>query len=257
METETQQTASQPSDSPQTAQGSSAQDAQSAAQTTAQQPQGGDADAAADAAAMPQEGGDKPFLGDQPKGDANGKKDGADGNDGAKDGDRKDADAPKPPSEDDYLKAVVKDESVLGRNDNLVFDQRLVKAVIPTCQKYGISTDAAKDLANAFAKAQVEGAREAMKERCDRFAKMNGEARAKYSDADFGQINKGIDACFKPGGVMNFVVRNSELGADPEFLALMHRIGAERREDTVKGAGSGGGDGGGDPNGIGGISRLW
>lgn len=252
MDTDTDTTAadaSQPSVSPQTGTGNTEPAAPNAEQTAG--PLGSrDADAAA---GDPPEGGDRPFLGDPPKGDGDkpgdGKGDG-NGEDGA-------ADAPKPPSEDDYLKAVVKDEKVLGRDDNLVFDQRLVKAVIPACQRHGIAPEAAKDIANAFAKAQLDGAREMMRERCDRFAKMNGEARAKYSDADFGQINRGIDACFRPGGTMNFVVRNSELGADPEFLALMHRLGAERREDGVKGAAAGGGDGGGDPNGIGGISKLW
>lgn len=249
MEENTQTDASQPSGSQPSAQASTDPAGQSAAQTAAL-PQGGADAQGADGAATPPQGGDKPFLGDPPQ-DAQG----ADGK-GA-DGAKKDGDADGGPSEDDYLKAVVKDEKVLGRDDGLVFDQRLVKAVIPACQRHGIPPEAAKDLANAFAKAQLEGAREMMKERCDRFAKMNGEARAKYSDADFGQINKGIDACFRPGGVMNFVVRNSELGSDPEFLALMHRLGAERREDTGKGAAAAGGDGGGDPNGIGGISKLW
>lgn len=194
---------------------------------------------------------DKPFLGDPPKdGDGKpatqgeGKKDGADG-------------APQPPDEQAYLDAVKKKEEVFGKNDALEFDQRLVKSVIPVCQKHGISPEAANALANAFAKAQLDGAREALKERAARFQKMNSEARAKYSDEDFKQINRGIDKYFKPGGVMNAVVRNSELGSDPEFLALMHHLGAAEREDAGKGAAAGGNGSAGQEAGFSGIAAAW
>lgn len=196
------------------------------------------------------QGGDKPFLG--------GKKDEPKKQDGTTQEPKKQDGSQQPPDEKAYLDAIVKDEAVFGKDDNLAFDQGLIKAVIPVCQKHGISTEAANALANAFAKAQLDGARAAYKERCDRFAKMNGEARAKYTDGDFEQINRGIDKWFKPGGVMNNVIRNSELGADPEFLALMHELGAAEREDDGKGAAAGGGDGGtGDANGINGLSKLW
>ena len=198
----------------------------------------------------PANGGDKPFLGG---GKAEpGKQDGGDNG-----GEKKDGQQPQPPDEKAYLDAVVKDEAVFGKDDNLVFDQNLIKAVIPACQKHGIAPEAAKDIANAFAKAQFDGARAAYKERCDYFAKMNGEAKAKYSDSDFEQINRGIDKYFKPGGIMNNVIRNSELGADPEFLALMPELGAAAKEDAGKGAAAGGGAASGDANGINGLSKLW
>ena len=193
------------------------------------------------------QGGDKPFLGNKPPANQ-------DGNGG----ENKDQPPPNAPDEKAYLDAIKKDEALLGKDDNLAFDQNLIKAVIPACQKYNISTEAANAIANAFAKAQLDGAKAAYKERCDHFAKLNNEARAKYSDGDFEQINRGIDKWFKPGGVMNNVIRNSELGADPEFLALMHELGAAAKEDAGKGAAAGGGsDGGGDPNGINGLSKLW
>ena len=191
-------------------------------------------------------GGDKPFLGNKPPENKNGNEPPKDGNE-----------PPKPPDEKAYLDAIKKDEQLFGKDDNLVFDQGLIKAVIPVCQKHGVSTEAANAIANAFAKAQLDGARAAYRERCDRFAKMNGEARAKYGDADFEQINAGIDKWFKPGGIMNNVIRNSELGADPEFLALMHELGKAAKEDKGAGAAAGGGDGTGDPNGISGLSKLW
>lgn len=176
------------------------------------------------------EGGDKPFLGGKAEGTSD---------------------------EKAYLDAIVKDEAVFGKDNDLVFDQGLVKAVIPACQKHNISPEAAKDIANAFAKAQFDAARAAYRERCDFFAKMNGAAKEKYSDADFEQINKGIDKWFKPGGIMNNVIRNSELGADPEFLALMHELGKAALEDAGKGAAAGGGEDVGDGNGIKGLSKLW
>ena len=191
-------------------------------------------------------GGDKPFLGNKPPENKNGNEPPKDGNEPA-----------KAPDEKAYLDAIKKDEAIFGTDNDLVFDQGLIKAVIPVCQKHGVSTEAANAIANAFAKAQLDGARAAYRERCDRFAKMNGEARAKYGDADFEQINAGIDKWFKPGGIMNNVIRNSELGADPEFLALMHELGKAAKEDAGKGAAAGGGDGTGDPNGINGLSKLW
>ena len=197
--------------------------------------------------AQPADGGDKPFLGEKKEEPKN-----PDGSEPPKDGDK-----PAAPDEKAYLDAIVKDEAVFGKDDNLVFDQNLIKAVIPACQKYGVSTEAANAIANAFAKAQLDGARAAYKERCDYFAKMNGEAKEKYTDADFEIINAGIDRYFKPGGIMNKVIRNSELGADPEFLALMHELGAAAKEDAGKGAAAGGGSGGGDPNGIAGLAKLW
>jgi len=206
---------------------------------------GGDNPATTQDGTQPADGGDKPFLGGK-------KEEPENKDDGGKPGDK-----PAAADEKAYLDAIVKDEAVFGKDDNLVFDQNLIKAVIPACQKYGVSTEAANAIANAFAKAQLDGARAAYKERCDYFAKMNGEARAKYSDDDFEQINRGIDKYFKPGGIMNNVIRNSELGADPEFLALMHELGAAAKEDAGKGAAAGGGEGGGDPNGITGLSKLW
>lgn len=197
--------------------------------------------------AKPDEGGDKPFLGNPPA-------DPAKPDDPAKPSDPEKPDAP---DEKAYLDAVKKNEEIFGKNDALEFDQRLVKSVIPVCQKHGISPEAANALANAFAKAQLDGARELLKERAERFAKMNGEARAKYSDADFAQINRGIDKWFKPGGVMNAVVRNSELGSDPEFLALMHSLGAAEREDAGKGAAAGGNGSAGQDAGFSGIAAAW
>lgn len=222
-----------------------------AAETAAQSTAPADNPAGPGPEDAPQDGGDRPFLGGsvEPEGEA-----GKDGEAGKPEG----GGEAEAPGEQAYLDAVKKDEGVLGDDPNLVFDDRLVKAVIPACREHGVSPKAANAIANAFAKAQLDAAREAYRARCEWFQKLNGEARAKYTDGDFAQINKGIDRCFRPGGVMNNVVRNSELGADPEFLALMHRIGAEAREDDGKGAAAGGGAGAYDPNAAErGLSDIW
>ena len=208
---------------------------------------------AADQAQPTAEATDKPFLGNPPpKAD---EKPADDPNAADKPAD--DPNAPKPPDEKDYLDAIKKDEAIFGKNDDLVFDQKLVKSVVPVLQKHNIPATVANEIANAFAKAQFEGARAEMKARSERFADMNGKARARFSDADFQQINRGIDMRFKPGGVMNGVIRNSELGSDPEFLALMHELGAAERIDTGKGTAEAGGAATGDPSGPDGLSKIW
>lgn len=213
----------------------------------------------ADKAADPDNADVKPFLGKTDDAEqkpetagADDKKQGAEAE--AKDGE---ADKPKPPAEKDYLDAIKKDDKILGDVKDMQFEPRLIKSVVPVMQKFGISTEAANAMANAFAKEQLAMGREALKERADRFARMNADARNKYTDADFKQINAGIDKCFKPGGVMNMVVRNSELGADPEFLALMYRLGEAEKTDSGKGAASGGGSGTYDPTSIAGLAKGW
>lgn len=193
------------------------------------------------------EGEEKPFLGDTKSGEEK-PGEGKEGTEGEK---------PKAATEEDYLKAVVKDDEVLGKDTKMEIDSALVKALIPKAQELGVTPDQMKALANHLAKAQIEQAKEFSKSRIEYFEKMKAESLQKYTQKDFEQINKGIDKWFKPNGVMNNVIRNSELGADPEFLALMHHLGEAVKEDGLSGAGSGSGSGGGDGNGIDGLSKLW
>jgi len=151
----------------------------------------------------------------------------------------------------------VKDESLLGDDKRITLDADLYKACVPVMQKYGVTPEAANALANALAKAQVDDARARMQQRIDYFEKMKQESLRTYTPADFETINAGIDRWFKPGGVMNSVIRNSELGADPEFLALMHHLGKAAKEDGGTGAAGGGGGAGVDPNTTQGLSDLW
>lgn len=167
------------------------------------------------------------------------------------------AEPPKPAEEADYLKAVVKDKAILGDDDAIQLDQNLLKACVPVMQKHNISPEAANALANALAKAQIDDARARLKARVDYFEQMKQKSMQTYTMKDFEQISRGIDQNFKPGGVMNQVIRNSELGADPEFLALMHKLGAQAKEDGIDGAASGSGESLGSADSMEGLSKLW
>lgn len=146
---------------------------------------------------------------------------------------------------------------MLGNDGAVELDSALLKACVPALQKYGVSPEAANALANAFAKAQLDQSRQALQARMDYFEQMKQESLRKYTQGDFQTINAGIDKWFKPGGIMNQVIRNSELGADPEFLALMHHLGKAAKQDDGAGASGGGGGAGIDPNTTQGLADLW
>lgn len=184
----------------------------------------------------PPDGGDpKPFLGESKPGGT----------------------PPAQATDDDYAKALQKDTALLGDDQRIQLDADLYKACVPVMRKYGVSPEAANALANALAKAQVDDAKARMQQRIDYFEKMKQESMRTYTPADFETINAGIDRWFKPGGVMNNVIRNSELGADPEFLALMHHLGKAVAQDDGAGAAGGGGGPSVDPNSEQGLSDLW
>ena len=191
----------------------------------------------------------KPYLG----GGQNANPPPADPNGGGKKPDEK----PEGPTDDDYAKALVKDEALLGSEKELTFDTDMFRKMAPAFREAGIAPEAANKLANALARIQMDDARERMKARQAHFDEMKQASLRKYSEADFNQINQGIDANFDPNGAMNFTIRNSELGADPEFLALMHKLGAAVKQDNVPGAAAGAGAPTGDGNSFVGISALW
>ena len=87
--------------------------------------------------------------------------------------------------------------------------------------------------------------------------RMHDAAIQKYSKVDFEQINAGIDAAFARDGVMNYVIRNSEIGNDPEFLALMLWYGQHKPTNTQPAGGGGGGGTTGQAAGFNGIAKAW
>lgn len=201
--------------------------------------------------------GDKPFLG----GDATecaDKPDTHDGekpsDDGAKDGEGIDI---KSLTDDDYVKAISKDTSLLGDDNAVNFHEPYIKGMAQVFREEGVSPKSANKIANAFAKMQIDEAKESLAKRREYFEKMNQVAMRTYSQSDWRKINAAIDANFKKDGAMNYTIRNSELGADPEFLAFLLKVGATNVTDTVAGATDGVGGSSGDPNTYNGISKMW
>ena len=136
-------------------------------------------------------------------------------------------------------------------------DPGAMKAVAPILKEAGVTVETAGRLVNALAKYQVEQFKERQRQRFADNKAMHDAAVQKYSKVDFDQINAGIDAAFAPGGVMNYVVRNSEIGNDPEFLALMLWYGQHRPTDTQPAGGGGGGGTTGQSAGFAGIAESW
>ena len=135
-------------------------------------------------------------------------------------------------------------------------DAGAMKAVGPILKEAGVSVETANKLVNALAKYQVEQFKERQQQRFADNKAMHDAAVQKYSKVDFEQINAGIDAAFAPGGVMNYVIRNSEIGNDPEFLALMLWYGQHKPTNTQPAGGSGSGTTG-QSAGFSGIAEAW
>lgn len=161
--------------------------------------------------------------------------------------------APEVPLED-YAEKVSIDESIAK---DVMVDKGAMMAVAPLLKEAGVSVEMAGKLLNTLAKYQVEQFKERQQERYADNKKMHDAAVAKYSRVDFEQINAGIDAAFKPDGVMNFVVRNSEIGNDPEFLELMKWYGQHRPTDTQPSTAAATGGTTGQGAGFSGIAGAW
>lgn len=157
-------------------------------------------------------------------------------------------------NEEDYATKITLDETIAK---DVEVDPGAMKTLAPLLKKANISVETAGELVNALAKYQVEQFKARQAERFADNKRMHDAALQKYSKVDFEQINAGIDAAFKRDGVMNFVIRNSEIGNDPEFLELMLWYGQRKPTDTQP-AGSGGGGGTtGQSAGFSGISKAW
>ena len=156
---------------------------------------------------------------------------------------------------EDYAAGVKLEDGVAAAGIDV--DRAAMDAVAPVLLKHGVSVEAASELVNALAKYQVEQFKARNAERFADNKRMHDAALAKYSKADFDDINAGIDAWFNPEGVMNYVVRNSEIGNDPEFLELMRWCGRHRPTNGSVGAAAGGQGTVGQSAGFKGISSAW
>jgi len=162
--------------------------------------------------------------------------------------------APAEINEEDYATKVTIEGEIAK---DVEVDPGAMKAVAPILKEAGVSVETAGKLVNALARYQVEQFKERNAQRFADNKRMHDAAIQKYSKADFEQINAGIDAAFKRDGVMNYIVRNSEIGNDPEFLELMKWYGAHHPTNTQpSGSGIGGGTTG-QPAGFAGIAESW
>ena len=167
--------------------------------------------------------------------------------------------AAQPPAEikpEDYVPAMRVDEGLAA---DVEIDADCIQALAPTLKELGIRPADANRLANELARYQVERWKESQRQRVEDNRRMCEAARQKYTKGEFDQINAAIDRYFDPKGTMNYIIRNSELGNDPEFLALMAELGSRLPTNGgASGAGAGGtGGSSGNPDGYSGISGLW
>lgn len=159
-------------------------------------------------------------------------------------GDPPAGDPPKEFTDEDFTKAMTASDEVkkAAGDDTLELSPELVKDMLPMIRKCGISPDQAKELANELAMKQIAAAKAAAQTRADDIKKMNDEAYKIYPDKQSWEaIGAGIERFFKPGGTMHETIVRSELGSDPEFLALMKWVGERCLKDNLASApGSGG-----------------
>lgn len=141
---------------------------------------------------------------------------------------------------EDYAKhcKLTLDNDPKGEN---VLDVDALNAVAPTLKELGVKPEDANKLVNALASYQLKAALNANRQRFEDNKKQRVIAESTYSKKDFETISRAIDTRFKPGGVMNFVIRHSELGNDLEFLALMKEIGEKLPSNGGVGAAAGAG----------------
>ena len=156
-------------------------------------------------------------------------------------------------NEEDYGKVAI-DTDIAA---DVEVDQGAMKAVAPILKEAGVTPETAGKLVNALARYQVEQFKARNAERFADNKRMHDAAVQKYSKMDFAQINAGIDAAFKPGGIMNYVIRHSELGNDPEFLELMKWYGAHHPTNTQPSDSGTGSGTTGQPAGFAGIAESW
>ena len=157
-------------------------------------------------------------------------------------------------NEEDYATKITLDETIAK---DVEVDAGAMKAVAPILKEAGVSVETAGKLVNALARYQVEQFKARNAERYADNKRMHDAAIQKYSKVDFEQINAGIDAAFARDGVMNYIIRNSEVGNDPEFLALMLWYGQHKPTNTQPAGGGGGGGTTGQAAGFNGIAKAW
>ena len=162
------------------------------------------------------------------------------------------AQPPAPVSDEDFLKAIVADEATkkLAGNDAVVIAPEVAKKMLPVFREAGLTPENASKLANAYAREQIAQAKAYREQRVASIKEMNDAALKAYpNEADWKTMARARDYFFKPpkdgkGGTMLYTIAHSELGSDPEFLALLKFAGEKLGPDTTPtGGAAGAGDG--------------
>lgn len=151
---------------------------------------------------------------------------------------------PKEFTDDDFEKGIVTSEAVkkAAGVEGMELSSEIIKGMLPTIRKVGLNPEQANELANELAMQQIAVAKAQAEARAADIKQMNEEAMKIYPDKQsWDAIGDGVKFAFKPDGVMYNTILSSELGSDPEFLALMKWVGERVAKDRLAGApGSGG-----------------
>lgn len=149
-------------------------------------------------------------------------------------------------ADEEYTKALVADAETkkLAADERIELSPELVKGMMPALKAAGVKPEQAGALANALAREQLRATKADISRRIENCKQMNAEAMKLYSsEEDWKAIGAGVEKFFKPGGAMHYTITHSELGSDPEFLALMKYVGERVRADKAAGVTSGAGGG--------------
>lgn len=152
---------------------------------------------------------------------------------------------PKQYTDEDFTKAIVTSDAVkkAAGDDQIQLSPELVKGMLPAIRKANLSPEQANDLANELAAQQIAAAKAHYEERVADIKQMNDEAMKLFPDkTSWDSIGAGIKHFFKPGGTMFETIAHSELGSDPEFLAMMKWVGERVSKDSLGGAPGAGGE---------------
>ena len=152
---------------------------------------------------------------------------------------------PKQYTDEDFTKAIVTSDAVkkAAGDDKIQLSPELVKGMLPAIRKANLSPEQANDLANELAARQIAAAKAHYEERVADIKQMNDEAMKLFPDkTSWDSIGAGIKHFFKPGGAMFETIAHSELGSDPEFLAMMKWVGERVSKDSLAAAPGAGGE---------------
>lgn len=156
-----------------------------------------------------------------------------------------DAETSKIPDED-YAKVMVADEETkkLASDERIKLSPELVTGMLPHLKAAGVKPEQAAQLANSLAREQIKAEKARVAERVENCKRLNAEAMKLYpAESDWKLIGAGVAKFFRPGSPMHYTITHSELGSDPEFLALMKYVGERVQKDGAAGAASGTGGG--------------